>query len=1181
MVFKLCCGTAAGAEAAVSATVVSGDERAVSAVPATVGQENEGKAAGEDGLPRGRTGRPLAMTKEEGSRSVAMAEEEGSRPLAMAKENVAEGKAGGGDKVGAAAEGKAGGEDKVGAAAEGKAGGEDKVGAVAEGKAGRGDKVGVAAEGKAGAEAAAAETADAETAAIGGVERSMPSQEEDKARRRRRTADRINNELGKLIMLPFVADKLFAGDKLNQSMLGFLQLAYPATDVETLQKVEPVLRSAVVWKRKYDYVVDKLKQKIKALSLLPKNAPIVAADGEYARAEEDLRKLSAPGEYQVRYRPFKYLEYDKGEFGEPVRQRDRNYVSPEAYNTDEVALALLRFDFYGFMKAIGKMPTYRDGADETPVRLGNGIAARLLADTAKLGDKKKIYGVLEVKLPEGMYIRGDYLNPDGRPAFVLAESGGEIAPGTAYIGGAEGMEQAARGSGLPEEGSRNVESYRLYQPLASGVEKDGAAKRILAGTVLFPIEIVRADTSKSLRFAGSFRFTLCRADGSCVPVQTHHGLTLPASAEADISLYYNYVMQGVAHLPERESKHVQPSKAVYSPEKQELAVEFAATRSFSNVAVMAEDAAGTNFLAPRYEIGDDYVRAVFRVRAAHGGGSVPELGEIAVSASFNDTEKLRTVMKPEYAGGETDVSGARGAGIGGGGLPRGWTSQPLAMTKEKESLPLAKDGQAPAVAKEKDGRASAVAGEDGNRPRAMSEEESLPFAAAEDGAEYAERPLSGEGRRAVAIPAPELPPLFWYGVLMMLMPGGFYLCFQLVRQMWTRNDRRRIAFWYAAGAAAGLALSALWLRGRYFGEMYQNPWLIAAAAAVMMPLFAESLGYMNSELFRPLKKFMPRGLAAGLFTVLLGMAFPGALKPEALSGLTAGGVFVLPESPEIFSGSQVAAGNLPSAEGAAWIAGSAGQMWRSYALIWCGIAVFTLLVLTLRSRFVYPLEGFRRCNVAYNGVYLAWLLWVAGAGFGIWAAVGLAAGMALLFFLWYVFPLAADEAARQVRSETRRRLVFERVQRHWLAAVLIWFLLVGGGLKLAGLKVAGTAEAAMAAVAGDVSGAMAGDAAEAALAAGSAEGGFDVPLLVAVEADYSPKSLFNRPALSQLARSGIRVVRIDASGNGLNAVPWFAAYGRFYAPLSVLFTARHKYGLVLPENLNDVDFAKAVAGWPQ
>ena len=1117
MVFKLCCGTAAGAEAAVPATVVSGDERAVSAVPATVGQENEGKAAGEDELPRGRTGRPLAMTKEEGSRPLAMTKEEGSRPLAMAKENVAEGKAGGEDKVGAAAEGKAGAE-----------------------------------------------------AAIGGVEKSMPSQEEDKARRRRRTADRINNELGKLIMLPFVADKLFAGDKLNQSMLGFLRLAYPATDVETLQKVEPVLRSAVVWKRKYDYVVDKLKQKIKALSLLPKNAPIVAADGEYARAEEDLRKLSAPGEYQVRYRPFKYLEYDKGEFGEPVRQRDRNYVSPEAYNTDEVALALLRFDFYGFMKAIGKMPTYRDGADETPVRLGNGIAARLLADTAKLGDKKKIYGVLEVKLPEGMYIRGDYLNPDGRPAFVLAESGGEIAPGTAYIGGAEGMEQAARGSGLPEEGSRNVESYRLYQPLASGVEKNGAAKRILAGTVLFPIEIVRADTSKSLRFAGSFRFTLCRADGSCVPVQTHHGLTLPTSAEADISLYYNYVMQGVAHLPERESKHVQPSKAVYSPEKQELAVEFAATRSFSNVAVMAEDAAGTNFLAPRYEIGDDYVRAVFRVRAAHGGGSVPELGEIAVSASFNDTEKLRTVMKPEYAGGETDVSGARGAGIGGGGLPRGWTSQPLAMTKEKESQPLAKDGRAPAVA-----------GEDGNRPRAMSEEESLPFAAAEDGAEYAERPLSGEGRRAVAIPAPELPALFWYGVLMMLMPGGFYLCFQLVRQMWTRNDRRRIAFWYAAGAAAGLALSALWLRGRYFGEMYQNPWLIAAAAAVMMPLFAESLGYMNSELFRPLKKFMPRGLAAGLFTVLLGMAFPGALKPEALSGLTAGGAFIPPESPAIFSGSQVAAGNLPSAEGAAWIAGSAGQMWRSYALIWCGIAVFTLLVLTLRSRFVYPLEGFRRCNVAYNGVYLAWLLWVAGAGFGIWAAVGLAAGMALLFFLWYVFPLAADEAARQVRSETRRRLVFERVQRHWLAAVLIWFLLAGGGLKLAGLKAAGTAEAAMAAVAGDVSGVMAGDAAEAALAAGSAEGGFDVPLLVAVEADYSPKSLFNRPALSQLARSGIRVVRIDASGNGLNAVPWFAAYGRFYAPLSVLFTARHKYGLVLPENLNDVDFAKAVAGWPQ
>ena len=61
----------------------------------------------------------------------------------------------------------------------------------------------------------------------------------------------------------------------------------------------------------------------------------------------------------------------------------------------------------------------------------------------------------------------------------------------------------------------------------------------------------------------------------------------------------------------------------------------------------------------------------------------------------------------------------------------------------------------------------------------------------------------------------------------------------------------------------------------------------------------------------------------------------------------------------------------------------------------------------------------------------------------------------------------------------------------------------------------------------------------------------------------------------------MRVIRADASGGGLNALPWFAAYRRFYAPLFILYTARHPGGLVLPENLNGVDFNKALAGWSE
>ena len=152
---------------------------------------------------------------------------------------------------------------------------------------------------------------------------------------------RSDNELAKLALLPFIVDKVFAGEALDGDLTGFLSRVYPTAGEGTLKTLESGIRFFVSWKRKYDYAVARLKHNIKAAGILPKDAPIVAEDGEFAPEETDLRKQSAAGEYQVRYRPYKYLEYDSGALGEPVRRRDKNYISPEDLNTDEMVLALL------------------------------------------------------------------------------------------------------------------------------------------------------------------------------------------------------------------------------------------------------------------------------------------------------------------------------------------------------------------------------------------------------------------------------------------------------------------------------------------------------------------------------------------------------------------------------------------------------------------------------------------------------------------------------------------------------------------------------------------------------------------------------------------------------------------------------------------------------------------------
>ena len=952
---------------------------------------------------------------------------------------------------------------------------------------------------------------------------------------------RSDNELAKLALLPFIVDKVFAGEALDGDLTGFLSRVYPTAGEGTLKTLESGIRFFVSWKRKYDYAVARLKHNIKAAGILPKDAPIVAEDGEFAREETDLRKQSAAGEYQVRYRPYKYLEYDPGALGEPVRRRDKNYISPEDLNTDEMVLALLELDFGGFWRALRKMPSYSDGAGEKPVEAGGGVKARLLLDTARPGDKEIIRGVAEIYVPDGMYVSGDLLNPENRAAFVLREDGGS---GGSATGGISGTGNMGSTGGTGNMGSRNIKSFRMYAPLANGVEKGGVARRVLTGHIRFPLEFTRADTGKAMHIAGDLHFKLCTADGTCQAAATHHGLTLRASDKAEDSIHYNYVTQGFAHLPPAESRHARAEKLVYDREKGTLTATFALSRRVSNMAAMAEDAAGTNFVNPRYELGDGYARVTFDVRAGKRAGE-----KAGKRAGKRAGEKGRSAFDARAGSGENAGYGAAEAAVTGGSVADG--------TGRDTELPLQEV-------------ALSASFDDSEVLRTVMTVAAVPAAQATVAVVPAARATGGT--------------LFAYGLLLNLMPGIFGLFLRLARQLRERAERRRIFCRYAAGAALGLALLGIGYRGAYFGALYYYPWLAAGAAAVILPLWAEALGYMDFALFRPLKKIFRRGWLAGLFTVLLAAAFPTVLKAEALSGLFAGGA-------EIWSG---AAGSLVQAAGGVWLAPAWAELTAGLGCIWLGITVLPLAVLTAaelrgqRAAAWLRVPVLRRFNAFYTGVYAAGLLWLTAGCFGGAAALGLAAGLVLLFVLWYAFPQAVAETIKHTRSEKRSLELFNRVQRHWLFAAAVWYLLAAGGLALAGAG-AGTGKGIGVAEKGGTGIGMAENsgtdvdmAEKGEKGIGMAEkGSAAVPVLVSIEAPYSPLSVYNRLALRELQKAGLRVVRINAGEMNVPgaAWPWFAAYGKFYAPLTVLFTDRHKNGMVLPERLDRVDFDKALAGW--
>ena len=982
---------------------------------------------------------------------------------------------------------------------------------------------------------------------------------------------RSDNELAKLALLPFIVDKVFAGEALDGDLTGFLSRVYPTAGEGTLKTLESGIRFFVSWKRKYDYAVARLKHNIKAAGILPKDAPIVAEDGEFAPEETDLRKQSAAGEYQVRYRPYKYLEYDPGALGEPVRRRDKNYISPEDLNTDEMVLALLELDFGGFWRALRKMPSYSDGAGEKPVEAGGGVKARLLLDTARPGDKETIRGVAEIYVPDGMYVSGDLLNPENRAAFVLREDGGSggSATGSTSVTGNMGST-----SGTGNMGSRNIKSFRMYAPLANGVEKGGVARRVLTGHIRFPLEFTRADTGKAMHIVGDLHFKLCTADGTCQAAATHHGLTLRASDKAEDSIHYNYVTQGFAHLPPAESRHARAEKLVYDREKGTLTATFALSRRVSNMAAMAEDAAGTNFVNPRYELGDGYARVTFDVRAGKRAGE-------------KAGEKGRSAFDARSGSGENAGYGAAEAAVAGGSVADG-TGRDTELPLQEVALSASFD----------DSEVLRTVMTVAAVPAAQATGEVVPAARATETA-------AGEGIRGRKAPGtvtemtvvPRAVPaaratggtLFAYGLLLNLMPGIFGLFLRLARQLRERAERRRIFCRYAAGAALGLALLGIGYRGAYFGALYYNPWLAAGAAAVILPLWAEALGYMDFALFRPLKKIFRRGWLAGLFTVLLAAAFPTVLKAEALSGLFAGGAEIWSSAAEgsFAAGTEFlrgTAGSLVQAAGGVWLAPAWAELTAGLGCIWLGITVLPLAVLTAaelrgqRAAAWLRVPVLRRFNAFYTGVYAAGLLWLTAGCFGGAAALGLAAGLVLLFVLWYAFPQAVAETIKHTRSEKRSLELFNRVQRHWLFAAAVWYLLAAGGLALAGAG-AGTGKGIGVAEKG---GTGIGMAENSGTDVGMAEkGSAAVPVLVSIEAPYSPLSVYNRLALRELQKAGLRVVRINAGEMNVPgaAWPWFAAYGKFYAPLTVLFTDRHKNGMVLPERLDRVDFDKALAGW--
>lgn len=881
---------------------------------------------------------------------------------------------------------------------------------------------------------------------------SAPDVEKLKKKKPVSTAQRIHNEIAKLVFLPFVADKVFKDEKIHGDLSGLIKAFYPDATDSQVKSIESFSRFFVIWKRKYEYVVQRLEHQVKAASILPKNAPIVAEEGEYAPTDVDLTKQTSSDQYQVAYKPYKYLEYDTGELGEPVRRRDKNYVSPYDFNYDELTLAILKFDIPGFFEALKKIPRSDGGSSEKFQPFANDGEIRLLSDLSSLGNEKEVKTVLDILVPKGFYVNGDVLNPNSKMGFQLLEH--EITDAT----------------GQTVKPSENVAAYQIFMPLASNVVRDDKNYRILTGRVRIPILFTRDDVSKPMKLSGVFHFQLCQAGGICQDVVSTHELSLKSSENSELSIYSNFITQAFAHLPQTQSKHAKLAEALYNPRLKQLTLRFDAFDNFSNFAAMVEDANGTDFINPKYQISKEGKwsgKVVFDV--AHSSSdfvdqkasssqnlppsfdetssspypnkdlsalsSVQSLPKIAVSASFDNNETLRTIVIPEIVNDDIFVAASSSF--------HWW----------------------------------------------------IPFL---------------------------------FGLLLNLFPAlmGFY--FKLLYLL-THKARPLLIFTrYAALMLLAVFGMAVFPEIILSPLSFLNPCLLFVVGAILIAQIMEILGFMDFDLFRPLKKIFRFGVLTALFSVVLIVFLPLPYKVETFEAL-----LYLPLEQRLYSA----------------------------GLTCLGILLPSLIALTKQLKWWMLIIVYNKFFFLYNVLALLWLFYVVGMVYSWKILLVMICFCGGLVFLWYAFPFAVSETIQYFRSPKKKNQLFQTVQKHALFVLAFWcFLFIGGAgfVKPFSYYVSNSCEDWKLPDFYQPSAA---------------------PLLVVVEAPYSPQSLLNTFVVRELESQGLAVRRVNVIDCPYQVLNLLNQYHKSYLPLSVLFTYRHPSGLVLPNDLDDVDFNMAIAGW--
>lgn len=391
-----------------------------------------------------------------------------------------------------------------------------------------------------------------------------------------------NSPLGRLMLLGQYFDARYSDDALNVDFREDVALMFPEMPPEEVERTTTYIKAAI---RIYRFSKAKIEE-IKQEKLAPSDPPLIVDDDDYAllgdreyiATKEDEVAIISDFKKVIGYgsnpREIEAMET----YVERLRSENKTQTDYEHFRSMLKKIDWHELTSYG----VTRPSPFVGNAGIGPFEEKDGFKARLIADTARIGDSHQMILGLHVDIPNHLFMLATNLNDElKKPKIEVVDS-------------------------------RNIASYELLYPMPlQAVSSDMIG--VYRGNFAFPIKVMLAEKNKPAYFKVNLSFESCDSSFECQNIVLPLNLNIDAKVAGKpvLSSMSNFIHQSFYNLPKELHKNLILEDVSYTFDEKgnvsKLNFDFKYHTRIKNFAFFLENEANTIFEAPEVIVEKEHI----------------------------------------------------------------------------------------------------------------------------------------------------------------------------------------------------------------------------------------------------------------------------------------------------------------------------------------------------------------------------------------------------------------------------------------------------------------------------------------------------------------------------------------------------------------------------------------------